>query len=200
MDWETEEFNPLHPDYKPPGLPYRSPKNNLKAYAEAIPDGIISTTNPLTGKKTELNPDMEREVLSYFKEKNIRMTPVTNTPKQLSAYTNFKSKLPREVKRRELMKQMRAHHAAQVEQQRIRDKENAERYILFQEEMRRRRNENREYGSNNNSVGSYNRNNPNRYNSNLNGGKRNKKSRKTIKNRNKIGRNKTKKNKTKNNK
>jgi hypothetical protein len=182
MDWETEEFG-SNINEPPKSKRIHTPKNNLKAYAEAIPDGKISTTNPLTGKKTELNPDMERKVLSYFKPEEIRMTPVTNTPKTLSAYTNFKGKLPREVKRRELMKQYRADYAAEVEQRRIREEENAERYRLFQEEMGRRRYENREYGSNNNSVGSYNRNNPNRYNSNLNGGKRNKKSRKTIKNR-----------------
>lgn len=181
MSWEEEEFSTNHPNYSAPMIPPGTAKNNIKALANVFPNGRIVTRNPVTGKKTELIENAEREILKYLSP--VRITPVTSNPKNLSKYINFKKGIENMKKTRsskEFMKKYWADQAVQNELNRPRREQEEERLRIFQQEMARRQNEINEgieNNSNNNSVVNYER-----YNPYLNGGKRSKKTRKNIKN------------------
>ena len=187
MSWENEEFGVSYP--APPQRTQTS-RNNIRALAEVFPTGEITTVDPKTGKKTGLHQNVEREILKYLSPE--RITPVSNTPKKLNTYLNFKSKLKNTTNRKERKRLYNEHKVREQEEyERMRDLEllRAPEEELFQQEMARRRNEMNEglpNNSNNNSVVNYER-----YNPYLNGGKRSKRSRKNIKNKTKKRRGKS---------
>lgn len=191
MSWNNEEYLPEVPVINRNRPMNRvisrntSPKQNVRAFAEAIPDGKLSTTNPNTGKKINLVENVERHVLSYLAPRNVKITPVTNTPKKLSTYLNFKDNLAKKMQTKSLMENIRRRQENQaIENANILD----ERIRRAREHERRMINLNNERNNNNNNN---NNNNHRPANPNfIDGGKR--KTRKNKKNRRK---NKTKANK-----
>jgi hypothetical protein len=111
MSWNNEEYAPEFP--LPVEKSITSPKQNVNALAEAIPKGEFSTKRK-NGTKVELNPNVEKHILSYLAPKNVRITPVTNTPKKLSTYLNFKNQLTKKNMRNRLIANSRMRQQNQV--------------------------------------------------------------------------------------
>jgi hypothetical protein len=85
MSWENEEYVPEGVVLPPR---HRVWQDNISALAQVTPTGRLSTTNPVTGKSVELNPNVEKHIMSFLTP-SIKMKKPYNTPAKLIQSQKF---------------------------------------------------------------------------------------------------------------